>query len=40
MKENDMETIAEIMSIIIDKKDTIDEAKVMVKDLCEKFPLY
>ncbi|PAB60909.1 serine hydroxymethyltransferase [Anaeromicrobium sediminis] len=40
MKEDDMETIAEIISTIIDKKDTMDKAKDMIKGLCENFPLY
>ncbi len=40
MKEEDMVTIAEIMSTIIDNPEKIQEVSKMVKDLCSKFKLY
>jgi len=40
MMEEDMVTIAEIISTIIDNQEKIDEVSQMVKNLCQKFKLY
>lgn len=40
MKEEDMVSIAEIISTIIDNPEKIQEVSKMVKDLCSKFKLY
>ena len=40
MTEKDMESIAEIMDIILTNPNKIDEVNELVSNLCDKFPLY
>ncbi len=40
MKEEDMEVIAEIIRVTLEEKTDKDTIMGMVKDLCDKFPLY
>jgi len=40
MKEEDMEQIAEIIKLTLEEKTDMDLIKNMVKELCDKFPLY
>jgi glycine hydroxymethyltransferase len=40
MKEEDMEVIAEIIKLTLEEKTDVETIKSMVKELCDKFPLY
>ena len=39
MVEEDMDKIAEIISMVIDSEENVEKARTMVAELTEKYPL-
>ena len=39
MKEKDMDTIAEAITMVIKREDAVDKARTLVKELTDKYPL-